>query len=84
MASSSSRKVWLGNVDPRVSEYQLLKAASAFGRIETFDFVYGVDGAGRRVPKGFAFVTFAANIAAEKAIAGLDGVRIGDRRIVAK
>ena len=81
----ASRKVWVGNLDPRVTEYQLLKLAEPFGAIEKLDFVYGLDHSGaNRVPRGFAFVAYKTPESALKAIRQLDGVKLLNRPLRVK
>ena len=78
-------KIWLGNLDAKVSEFQVLKLAEHFGKIEKLDFVYGVsaDGA-KRTPKGYAFVTFESAASAQNAMRSLDGAKLLGRAIRAK
>ena len=61
-------KLWLGNLDSKLTEYQLLKICEKFGEVSSFDFLYTITEAGRRFPRGYAFVTFTTGGAAEAAI----------------
>ncbi len=74
-------KVYLGNLSPRASEVHLLRLAKPFGDIEKLDLVCGVNARGERVPRGFAFVTFADALAARRAVAALDGVQLLGRSL---
>ena len=84
MANASSdpgAKVWVGNLPPTATEYQVLKLAEPFGKIAKLDFVYGVNARGGRVPRGFAFVSFANAAAASRAVAALDGAKMGGKTL---
>jgi len=37
---SDQTKLWIGNIDAKLSEYQLLKICEAFGKINAFNFLY--------------------------------------------
>ena len=64
--SDPNVKVWIGNIDHKLTEYQLLKILEKFGKITAFDFLYHINDRGQRLPRGYAFATFqSANCAAE-------------------
>ncbi len=79
---SDPRKIYIGNLDPRrSSEYQLLRLTRPFGDIARLELVCGVDGAGRRVPRGYAFVTFKESSEAAAAIRGLNGATLNGKSL---
>ena len=77
---SSQNKLWVGNIDSKLSEYQLLKLFEAFGKVTAFDFLYTMNTEkGSRTPRGYAFVTFESSDAAKKAIQQLNNKKINGR-----
>ncbi len=81
-ATSTNRStIWIGNLDPRVTEYQLLKVVEPFGRVVRFDFMYSNNERGDRLPRGYAFVTFEDYVTASEVIAKLNGVKLMNREL---
>lgn len=77
---SSQNKLWVGNIDSKLSEYQLLKLFEAFGKVTAFDFLYTMNTEkGSRTPRGYAFVTFESSDAAKRAIQQLNNKKINGR-----
>jgi len=79
--NDNSTKIWIGNIDCKMSEYQLLKIAQTYGKIVSFDFLYNVSEKGSRMPRGYAFVTYASKESAEKAIHQLNRKKILNREL---
>lgn len=52
------RRIYVGNIDHRISEAILLKMFSPFGKIESEDFLLHTRGPKRGEPRGFAFVQY--------------------------
>ncbi|XP_056634863.1 probable RNA-binding protein 18 [Diorhabda sublineata] len=52
------RRLWIGNLDPKVTEYQLLKLVQKHGTIEKFDLILHRNGPLAGQPRGYAFVTY--------------------------
>jgi hypothetical protein len=44
-------KIWIGNIDTKLTEYQLLKIAEKFGVISSYDFLYNINDRGLRFPR---------------------------------
>ncbi|KAJ8427957.1 hypothetical protein Cgig2_023252 [Carnegiea gigantea] len=67
---SSERRLYVGNIDHRISEATLIKMFSPFGKIESEDFLLHTRGPKRGEPRGFAFVQYStkeeARLAKEK------------------
>ncbi|XP_063241945.1 probable RNA-binding protein 18 [Bacillus rossius redtenbacheri] len=78
------RRLWLGNLDSRVTEYQLLKLLQKHGTIEKFDLLFHRTGPLAGQPRGYAFVTFTASGDAVKAKDILDGKLLGQKRVVVR
>ena len=88
MATSASKStapnrstIWIGNLDPRVNEFQLLKVVEPWGRVVRFDLMYAVKESGYRTPRGYAFVTFESYLTASEAITKLNGLKLMDREL---
>ncbi|XP_070539289.1 probable RNA-binding protein 18 [Ptychodera flava] len=78
MASSSSdsggdNRLWIGNLDPRITEYQLLQILKRYGDIKELDFLFHKSGPNQGKPRGYCFVNYTTKEEAEKAMRSLDG-----------
>lgn len=80
-ASTNRSTIWIGNLHPRVTEFQLLKLVEPFGRVVRFDFMYSNNERGERLPRGYAFVTFEDYITASEVINKLNGVKLMNREL---
>ncbi|XP_037822850.1 probable RNA-binding protein 18 [Lucilia sericata] len=90
MASTSSssvleeRRIWVGNLDPRLSEFQLLKIVQKCGAIEKFDMLFHKGGPLQGQSRGYAFVTFAQAEGAIRALDKLNGHMVLNRPIAVR
>ena len=84
--SSSDRpvKLWVGNIPHQLTEFQLLKIMEKFGAVSQFDFLYNINDAGKRTPRGYCFVTFSSLASAELAIKKLNKTEILGREILVR
>jgi len=73
-----SNKIFVGNLDFKVTENDLQDAFAAFGTVVETNLV--TDRATGR-PRGFAFVTMSTPEEAQKAIEGLNGKDMGGRAL---
>ena len=71
-----SNKLFVGNLDFKVTENDLQDAFAAFGNVAEVNLV--TDRATGR-PRGFAFVTMSTPEEAQKAIEGMNGKELGGR-----
>ncbi|XP_069696848.1 probable RNA-binding protein 18 [Periplaneta americana] len=78
------RRLWLGNLDPRVTEYNVLKLVQKHGTIEKFDLLFHRSGPSAGQPRGYAFVTYSSSEDAAKAKDSLDGTLMGCKRVVVR
>ncbi|XP_018027966.1 probable RNA-binding protein 18 [Hyalella azteca] len=81
------RRLWIGNMDPRITEYKFLKMVEKFGKLAEFDFLYqksSGDKGGLGVPRGYAFVTYEESASAQSAQRTLDGLDVAGRRLAVK
>ena len=81
-ASISSLKstIWIGNIDTKSSEAQILQLVKPYGKVVKFDFVYTLRD-NERIPRGYAFVTYDNYVSADKAIRGLNGLQVLSRTL---
>lgn len=77
-------RLWIGNLDPKVTEFTLLKILQKFGELEKFDFLCHTVGPDQGKPRGYCFVTYSCRQEAEKALKGLNGKLALSRRLVVK
>ncbi|XP_075969905.1 putative RNA-binding protein 18 [Anticarsia gemmatalis] len=78
------KRLWIGNLDTRVNEYQLLKMVRVYGNIEKFDMLFHRSGPSAGQPRGFAFVTYKLRQDALNAMSSLNGQLLGNKRICVK
>ncbi|XP_012272699.1 probable RNA-binding protein 18 [Orussus abietinus] len=78
------RRLWVGNLDLRINEYQLLKLVQKYGTIEKFDLLFHRSGPQAGQPRGYAFVTYRTADDAEKAKFALHNLRVGAKSIVVR
>ncbi|GMH29579.1 hypothetical protein Nepgr_031422 [Nepenthes gracilis] len=67
---TSERRLYIGNIDQRISEATLIRLFSPYGKIESEDFLWHTRGPKRGEPRGFAFIQYStkeeARLAKEK------------------
>ncbi|XP_064212706.1 probable RNA-binding protein 18 [Tribolium castaneum] len=80
--TTEDRRLWIGNLDPRVTEYHLLKLVQKHGAIEKFDLLFHRTGPLAGQPRGYAFVTYVNQEDAVQAKQVLNNVLVGQRKIV--
>ncbi|GAV76298.1 RRM_1 domain-containing protein [Cephalotus follicularis] len=51
-------RIYIGNLDLRITEASLIKMFSPYGKIVSEDFMWHTRGPKRGVPRGFAFIQF--------------------------
>lgn len=79
MASTGLKStIWIGNIDSKATEAQILKLVQPHGKIVKFDFIYGLKepSSTERIPKGYAFVTYDNYVSADSAIRSLNGIQV--------
>ncbi|KAL3652405.1 hypothetical protein CASFOL_002086 [Castilleja foliolosa] len=54
----SESRLYVGNLDLRITEATLIKMFSSFGKIISEDFLWHTRGPKRGVPRGYAFIQF--------------------------
>ncbi|XP_038049836.1 probable RNA-binding protein 18 [Patiria miniata] len=78
------RRLWIGNIDEKISEYNLLKLLRRHGEIAQFDFLFHKTGPSEGKPRGYCFVSFKTQEEAELAIHALDGKLALNKRLAVK
>lgn len=73
-----SKRLFVGNVNPAVTEAQLVEFFSAAGRVVSVSIPLDRQ---TGTPRGFAFVELATTEQAEEAIGTLDDMVLGGRRV---
>ncbi|XP_017869067.1 PREDICTED: probable RNA-binding protein 18 isoform X1 [Drosophila arizonae] len=82
--SEEQRRIWVGNLDSRITEFQLLKLMQKCGAVEKFDMLFHKGGPMVGQSRGYAFITFKKNEGATNALIKLDGSNIGSRSIAVR
>lgn len=77
-------KIWIGNIDSKLTEYQLLKIAEQFGPISSYDFLYNINDKGRRCPRGYAFITYENSKSAADAVRELHKRKIMSKELMVR
>ncbi|XP_067868663.1 probable RNA-binding protein 18 isoform X2 [Heterodontus francisci] len=57
-SSQEGHRLWIGNLDSRLTEYNLLKLLQKFGKVKQFDFLFHKSGPLEGQPRGYCFVNF--------------------------
>ncbi|XP_001604239.2 probable RNA-binding protein 18 [Nasonia vitripennis] len=78
------RRLWVGNLDLRINEYQFLKLVQKHGTIEKFDLLFHRSGPQAGQSRGYAFVTYKTARDAESAMETLQNLRVGSKNIVVR
>jgi len=78
-------RLWIGNLDPKVTEFAMLKLLQRFTvTIRSFDFIYHRAGPEKGQPRGYCFVTLSTPEEAAKILNKLNGKMALTRRLVVK
>ncbi|KAM4663945.1 putative RNA-binding protein 18 [Discoglossus pictus] len=77
-------RLWIGNLDPKITEYHLLKLLQKFGNVKQFDFLFHKSGPLEGQPRGYCFVNFETKTEAERAIQRLNGKMALSKKLVVR
>jgi len=78
-------RLWVGNLDPKVTEYAMLKLLQRYSvSIRSFDFIYHRTGPEKGQPRGYCFVTLSTPEEAAVIMSKLNGKMALSRRLVVK
>lgn len=85
MEKDSICRLWIGNLDPNLTEYALVKILQQTGvTLKHFDFLYHKAGPEKGRPRGYCFITVASSEEAEKLLKRLNGMKVLCRRLIVK
>ncbi|KAF9112463.1 hypothetical protein BGX27_003350 [Mortierella sp. AM989] len=62
------KRLYVGNLDPTIDEYALLKLFSPFGKITKLDFMFHWHGAKKGTPRGYCFLEYEDSTQAAAAV----------------
>ncbi|KAK1296107.1 hypothetical protein QJS10_CPB15g00748 [Acorus calamus] len=77
-------RLYIGNLDQRLTESNLIKLFSPFGKIISEDFLYHTRGPKRGEPRGYAFIQYSCEKEAQLAKSKMHGKLVGGRPLVVR
>ncbi|XP_068104221.1 probable RNA-binding protein 18 [Hyperolius riggenbachi] len=77
-------RLWIGNLDPKITEFHLLQLLQKFGKVKQFDFLFHKSGPLEGQPRGYCFVNFETKLEAERAIQCLNGKMALSKKLVVR
>ncbi|XP_041914574.1 probable RNA-binding protein 18 isoform X1 [Sardina pilchardus] len=83
-AAHEGHRLWIGNIDPKITEYHLVKLLEKFGKVKQFDFLFHKSGPMEGQPRGYCFVNFHTKEEAERAIQCLNGKLALSKKLVVR
>ncbi|KAM6985574.1 putative RNA-binding protein 18 isoform 1-T2 [Aplochiton taeniatus] len=83
-ATHEGNRLWIGNIDPKITEYHLVKLLERFGKVKQFDFLFHKSGPMEGQPRGYCFVNFHTKEEAERAIQCLNGKLALSKKLVVR
>ncbi|KAK6196027.1 hypothetical protein SNE40_001331 [Patella caerulea] len=66
-------RLWIGNIDPKITEFTILKLLQKFGQLVRFDFLYHKSGPDKGKSRGYCFVSYSTKEEATKALRKVNG-----------
>lgn len=83
-AAHDGNRLWIGNIDPKITEFHLVKLLEKFGKVKQFDFLFHKSGPLEGQPRGYCFVNFSSREEAERAIQCLNGKLALSKKLVVR
>lgn len=80
-ASVVANRIFIGNMDKRVTEYQVVQLCRPYGTIVQEQYCWTTTGPQKGTPSGYCFVEFSNRREAEAAVKGLHGRLVGGRNL---
>lgn len=81
---TDDKRIWIGNLDNRLTEYHLVKVLKKYGNVKKFDFLFHKAGPLKGHPRGYCFVTYETKGQAQHALSCLHGKLMLSKTLVAK
>lgn len=81
---AEEKRIWVGNLDTRLTEFQLIKILKKYGNVKKFDFLFHKAGPLKGFPRGYCFVTYETKQQAEYALDCLHGKLLLSKTLAAK
>ena len=75
-------RLYLGNMDPGMTEGHVLKLMRGFGKLTRCDYLWHVTGPKRGQPRGYCFVEYDTREEAERARLKTNGLRLFGKSLV--
>ncbi|KAF9952817.1 hypothetical protein BGZ70_000478 [Mortierella alpina] len=75
------KRIYVGNLDPTIDEYTVLKLFSPFGKITKLDFMFHWHGPKKGTPRGYCFLEFEAASQAAAAVKQMNRKAIKMRQL---
>lgn len=76
-----AQRIWIGNMDTKITEYTMLQVLKDFGKIKQFDFLVHKSGPQQGEPRGYCFVSFEKEVDAARAILKLNNMLVLTKRL---
>jgi len=81
---NNDSRIWVGNLDPRVTEFELVRLFRNCGPINKLEYLFHKIGPQAGQPRGYAFLTFTKRDDAIKARREFDGKTLLGRTLLVK
>jgi len=79
VVADSPNKIFIGGLPNYLNEDQVKELLLSFGQLRSFNLVKDT---GTGLSKGYAFCEYADSITTDQAIAGLNGMQLGDKKLI--
>lgn len=83
-SEESDYRLWIGNLDSRITEFSILKILQKFGSLKKFDFLYHKSGPDQGKSRGYCFASYDNKASAELAMAKMNGKLALSKRLIVK
>ncbi|XP_019643151.1 PREDICTED: probable RNA-binding protein 18 [Branchiostoma belcheri] len=77
-------RLWIGNLDTRLTEFHLLKLVKKYGTVRQLDFLFHKSGPQEGQPRGYCFVSYQTREEAEKCIQAMNGKMALSKKLVVR
>ncbi|GAA5944353.1 RNA binding motif protein 18 [Sporobolomyces koalae] len=81
-ATTSEKRLYIGNLSPSVDEYSLMQICAKYGKIAKLDYLFHKTGPQKGKPRGYAFVEYATKEEALRAKTTLHDKVLRGRKLI--